>query len=91
MDKRVVIIGSTLQMFLIMYTGVGMHILNTEFFGYIMQDEKYKDINEASRKFFQFKLETLGKIYLARGPCTPTSHHTITLPYSFPLFPSPFS
>ena len=46
-----------------MYTGVDMHILNTEFFGYIMEEVKYKDINEASRKYFKFKLETLGKIY----------------------------
>ena len=45
-----------------LYTGIGMHILNTEFFGYIMEEEKYKDINEASQKFFQFKLATLGML-----------------------------
>ena len=38
-----------------------MYILNTEFFGYIMQDEKYTDTNDAARKFFQYKLETLGE------------------------------
>ena len=38
-----------------------MHILNTDFFGYIMQNEKYKDINEASEKFFNFKFSVLGK------------------------------
>ena len=26
-----------------------------------MQNKKYKDVNEASQKFFEFKLETLGK------------------------------
>ena len=44
------------------HAGVGMHILNTDFYGYIIPNEKYKDINEASSKFFQFKLKTLGKI-----------------------------
>lgn len=41
-----------------------MHVLNTEFFGYIMEDEKYKDTNVASRDFFQFKLDTLGELGL---------------------------
>lgn len=41
-----------------------MHVLNTEFFGYIMKDKKYKDTNEASRDFFRFKLDTLGGLGL---------------------------
>ena len=45
------------------YTGVGMYILNADFFGYIMQREEYEDINEASQSFFEFKLKTLGKLY----------------------------
>ena len=44
------------------YTGVDMYILNTDFFGYIMQTEEYEDINEASQSFFEFKLRTLGKL-----------------------------
>ena len=43
------------------HAGVGMNILNTEFFGYIMPPKGYRDINEASRDFFQLKLKTLGK------------------------------
>ena len=44
------------------YADIALHILNTEFFGYIMQNEKYKDITEASEKFFHFKLNMLGKL-----------------------------
>ena len=46
-----------------MYTDTNMHILNTDFFGYIMQDNEYRNINDAAQTFFQFKLETLGKCY----------------------------
>ena len=40
--------------------GVGMYILNTEFFGFIMPNKKNTNINEASDDFFQFKINTLG-------------------------------
>lgn len=49
---------------LFQHAGVSMHVLNTEFFGYIMKDKKYKDTNEASRDFFRFKLDTLGELYI---------------------------
>ncbi|CAI8006303.1 Procollagen galactosyltransferase 1 [Geodia barretti] len=39
--------------------GVGMYILNTEFFGFIMPNKKYTNINKASEDFFQFKINTL--------------------------------
>ncbi|CAI8006304.1 Procollagen galactosyltransferase 1 [Geodia barretti] len=39
--------------------GVGMYILNTEFFGFIMPNKKNTNINEASDDFFQFKINTL--------------------------------
>ena len=43
------------------YTGVGMYILNTEFFGYIIKD-RFSNVNEAAGKFFEFKLSTLGEL-----------------------------
>ena len=37
-----------------------MYILNTEFFGFIIPNKKYTNINKASEDFFQFKINTLG-------------------------------
>jgi collagen beta-1,O-galactosyltransferase len=37
----------------------GMNILNTDFFGYIMQRQEYEDKSEASQSFLDFKLKTL--------------------------------
>ena len=53
----------------ILYAGVTMYILNTDFFGYIMQSEEYEDTNEASEIFLDFKLKTLGKFEVNNGSC----------------------
>ena len=37
-----------------------MNIVNTEFFGYIMANKKYKNINEAMKDFSEFKIHALG-------------------------------
>ena len=45
--------------------GVGMNIVNTEFFGYIMPNNKYNNINESKEDFYKFKIHILGKRTLA--------------------------
>lgn len=43
------------------YVGLGMFVLNTENFGYILRPEDFKKLEQLTKAFLNFKLQTLGK------------------------------
>ena len=45
-----------------MALGLGIYVLNTHKFGYIIRTENYVDLNAAVVYFFNFKMQTLGKL-----------------------------
>ena len=41
--------------------GVGMYVLNTEYFGHLLRPNTYSSLQEAANAFLNFKLQTLGR------------------------------
>lgn len=40
--------------------GMGMYVLNTEFFGHMLKPKEYDSFEEATAEFINWKIETLG-------------------------------
>ena len=49
-----------LYCFLLLLLGIGMYILNTEVFGYLLKTEEYISLEHAIRETDNWKLKTIG-------------------------------
>ena len=49
------------ELYLFMFAGLGMFVINTEHFSHMLKPEAYSSLREAANEFINWKLKTLGK------------------------------